>query len=109
MVCDYVIRFIENDVEVGRQTGAVEKGQKNRFVIDPKGYVYDNHEGEGYTINSGDGYFNESCFEVYEGPLFDMSVNVEKEPEKYNYMIEFVECFDDRVTVYYSNPTNYCT
>lgn len=94
---DYVIRFMENGVEVGRQTGAEEKRQKHRAVIYPKGYVYDYREGEGYTINSGDGYFNGSSFEIYDGSLFDMSVNVKKEPEKYNYTIEYVDMNGNRL------------
>ncbi|MCI8764507.1 MAG: hypothetical protein HFG58_08040 [Lachnospiraceae bacterium] len=82
---DYIIRFMENGVEIGRQTGAEEKRRKHRAVNYPKGYIYDYHEGKGYTINSGGGYFNGGSFEIYEGPLFDMSVNVKKEPEKYTY------------------------
>ncbi len=84
---DYVIHFVENGKEVGKQTGSEYKHQKHRAVIYPEGYIYDYQEGDEYTINSGDGYFNGSRFEIYEGPLFDITVRVKKPAEKYTYQV----------------------
>lgn len=84
---DYVIHFVENGVEVGKQTGKEYKHQKYRSVIYPDGYIYDYQKGNEYTINSGDGYFNGDRFEIYEGPLFDITVRVKKPAEKYTYQV----------------------
>lgn len=84
---DYAIHFVENGKEVGKQTGSEYKHQKHRAVIYPDGYIYDYQEGDEYTINSGDGYFDGSRFEIYEGPLFDITVKVKKPAEKYTYQV----------------------
>lgn len=75
----YVIRFMENGIEVGREKGRCPK-DKSMLVKCPDGYVYA-YTADGsndYVILEGGGRYYGGWLEVYEGPTLEMEVRVKE-------------------------------
>ncbi|MCI8959063.1 MAG: hypothetical protein HFG62_08090 [Lachnospiraceae bacterium] len=75
----YVIRFMENGIEVSREKGRCPI-DKSLFVKCPDGYVYacmadGNND---YVILEGDGSFDGGWLKIYEGPTLELEVRVEE-------------------------------
>lgn len=89
---DYTIHYMENGIEVGKKTGSrienkylpMECPEGYRYICDPYGNI-------DYTIKRGKGFCGTGGVIIYEGPVLEININVEKIKENYTYKVIYMD------------------